>query len=35
LALIKVLGLQGLLTKNSSTNRIEQFRSGQLTALAV
>jgi len=34
-ALIKVLGLQGLLTKNSSTNRIEQFRSGQLSTLAV
>jgi len=32
LTLIKALGLQGILTKNSSTNWIEQFRSGQLIA---
>jgi len=35
LAMIKVLGLQGLLPKNSPINRIEQFRGGQLIALAV
>jgi IS5 family transposase len=35
LNLIKVWGLLGLLTKNSPINRIEQFRGGQLIALAV
>jgi IS5 family transposase len=31
LALIKLLGLSGLLPKNSPTNHIERFRRGQLT----
>ena len=35
LALIKLLGLGGLLAKNSRTNHIEQFIGSQLTALAV
>jgi IS5 family transposase len=33
-ALIKLLGLSGLLAKNSRTNQFEQFRRGQLTVLA-
>ena len=32
LALIKVLGLSGLLAKNAPTNQIEIFKRGQLTA---
>ena len=34
LALIKLLGLRGLIAKIQATNQIEQFKRSQLTALA-